>query len=137
MRSYEVMFISAPNVGEDDLRKLTTQLETVVSDLGGKVVKTDNLGRRKLAYPISKFDEGIYSLLNVEGTGKEIAEVERRLRVSDIVLRHLTVRTDEDLRRAAKIKARRRAAPSRQLRPVDNDAERETKTEAVSEGENE
>jgi ribosomal protein S6 len=131
------MFISAPNVGEDDLRKLTTQLETVVSDLGGKVVKTDNLGRRKLAYPISKFDEGIYSLLNVEGTGKEIAEVERRLRVSDIVLRHLTVRTDEDLRRAAKIKARRRAAPSRQLRPVDNDAERETKTEAVSEGENE
>jgi len=137
LRSYEVMFISAPNVGEDDLRKLTTQLETVVSDLGGKVVKTDNLGRRKLAYPISKFDEGIYSLLNVEGTGKEIAEVERRLRVSDIVLRHLTVRTDEDLRRAAKIKARRRAAPSRQLRPVDNDAERETKTEAVSEGENE
>jgi small subunit ribosomal protein S6 len=131
------MFISAPNVGEDDLRKLTTQLETVVSDLGGKVVKTDNLGRRKLAYPISKFDEGIYSLLNVEGTGKEIAEVERRLRVSDLVLRHLTVRTDEDLRRAAKIKARRRAAPSRQLRPVDNDAERETKTEAVSEGENE
>jgi len=137
LRSYEVMFISAPNVGEDDLRKLTTQIETVVSDLGGKVVKTDNLGRRKLAYPISKFDEGIYSLLNVEGTGKEIAEVERRLRVSDIVLRHLTVRTDEDLRRAAKIKARRRAAPSRQLRPVDNDAERETKTEAVSEGENE
>lgn len=131
------MFISAPNVGEDDLRKLTTQLETVVSDLGGKVVKTDNLGRRKLAYPISKFDEGIYSLLNVEGSGKEIAEVERRLRVSDIVIRHLTVRTDEDIRRAAKIKARRRAAPSRQSRQADHDAERELGIEALNEGENE
>ena len=137
MRSYEVMFISAPNVGEDDLRKLTTQLETVVSDLGGKVVKTDNLGRRKLAYPISKFDEGIYSLLNVEGSGKEIAEVERRLRVSDIVLRHLTVRTDEDIRRAAKIKGRRKAAPARQSRQVDSDVERDTSIEETNEGDNE
>jgi len=129
------MFISAPNVGEDDLRKLTTQLETIVSDLGGKVVKSDNLGRRKLAYPISKFDEGIYSLLNVEGTGKEIAELERRLRVSDIVIRHLTVRTDEDLRRAAKIKARRRAAPVRQSRNVGTEPEREAATDDTSEGE--
>ncbi len=119
------MFISAPNTAEDDLRKLTSQLETVVSDLGGKVVKIDNLGRRRLAYPIQKFDEGIYSLLNVEGSGKEIAEVERRLRVSDLVIRHLTIRTDEDLRRAEKIKARRRAAPSRATRnePVDLEIE--------------
>jgi small subunit ribosomal protein S6 len=135
LRSYEVMFISAPNVGEDDLRKLTTQLETIVSDLGGKVVKADNLGRRKLAYPISKFDEGIYSLLNVEGTGKEIAELERRLRVSDIVLRHLTVRTDEDLRRAAKIKARRRVRPVRQSRNVETEPDREAATDDTSEGE--
>ena len=134
MRSYEVMFISAPNVGEDDLRKLTTQLETIVSDLGGKVVKSDNLGRRKLAYPISKFDEGIYSLLNVEGTGKEIAELERRLRVSDIVLRHLTVRTDEDLRRAAKIKARRKVRPVRQSRNVETEPDREAAAD-TSEGE--
>ena len=128
------MFISAPNVGEDDLRKLTTQLETIVSDLGGKVVKSDNLGRRKLAYPISKFDEGIYSLLNVEGTGKEIAELERRLRVSDIVLRHLTVRTDEDLRRAAKIKARRKVRPVRQSRNVETEPDREAAAD-TSEGE--
>jgi small subunit ribosomal protein S6 len=134
LRSYEVMFISAPNVGEDDLRKLTTQLETIVSDLGGKVVKADNLGRRKLAYPISKFDEGIYSLLNVEGTGKEIAELERRLRVSDIVLRHLTVRTDEDLRRAAKIKARRKVRPVRQSRNVETEPDREAAAD-TSEGE--
>ena len=108
MRTYEVMFIAAPNTAEDDVRKLTTQLESVVSELGGKVTKAENLGRRRLAYTIHKFDEGIYSLLNIEGTGGEIAEVERRLRVSDLVIRHMTVRTDEDLHRAAKLKAKRK-----------------------------
>ncbi len=108
LRSYEVLFIAAPNSAEDDLRKLTTQLESVVTEHGGKVTKLDNLGRRKLAYPIKKFDEGVYTLLNIEGEGGEIAEVERRLRVSDLVIRHMTVRTDEDLHRAEKMKARRK-----------------------------
>ena len=110
MRTYEIMFIAAPNTVEDDLRKLTTQLEHVITDLGGKVTKIDNLGRRKLAYTIDKFDEGIYSLLNVEGSGREIAEVERRLRVSDLIIRHQTVRTDEELQRAEKLKAHRKTA---------------------------
>lgn len=110
MRTYEVMFITAPTTAEDDLRKLTSQLEHVVTDLGGTVTKVDQLGRRKLAYPIHKFEEGIYSLLNVEGSGREIAEVERRLRVSDLVIRHMTVRTDEDLQRAEKLKAGRKTA---------------------------
>lgn len=119
MRTYEVMFIAAPNTADDDLRKLTTQLETVVADQGGKIIKTDNWGRRKLAYHIGKFDEGIYTLLNIEGSGQEIAEVERRLRVSDLVIRHISVRTDEDLRRAEKMRARRKtpAVP----RPVEED----------------
>jgi small subunit ribosomal protein S6 len=113
LRTYEVMFIAAPNTADDELRKLTTQLETVVTDQGGKITKTDNWGRRKLAYRIGKFDEGIYTLLNIEGSGQEISEVERRLRVSDLVIRHISVRTDEELRRAEKMKARRKpsAAP--------------------------
>jgi len=114
LRTYEVMFIAAPNTSDDDLRKLTSQLEHVVADQGGRVTKAENLGRRKLAYRINKFDEGIYSLLNVEGTGHEISELERRLRVSDLVIRHISVRTDEELRRAEKIRARRKtpaAAP--------------------------
>jgi small subunit ribosomal protein S6 len=113
LRTYEVVFIAAPNTADDDLTKLTSQLETVITDQGGRLVKTDNWGRRKLAYSIGKFDEGIYTLLNIEGSGSEIAEVERRLRVSDLVIRHLTVRTDEDLRRAEKMRARRKtsAAP--------------------------
>jgi small subunit ribosomal protein S6 len=108
VRTYEVVFIAAPTTSDEDLGKLTNQLEHVVADKGGKVTKTENWGRKKLAYPISKFDEGIYTLLGIEGTGQEIAEVERRLRVSDLVIRHLSVRTDEDLRRAEKLRSRRR-----------------------------
>ncbi len=109
MRTYEVVFISAPNTAEGDLSKITTQLEHVVTERGGKISKIDNWGRRKLAYRINKFDEGIYTLLHIEGTGQEISEVERRLRVTDFVLRHLTIRTDEDLKRAAKMKAKRKS----------------------------
>ncbi|MEP7271864.1 MAG: 30S ribosomal protein S6 [Acidobacteriota bacterium] len=113
MRTYEVMFIAAPNTVEDDLRKLSTQLESVVTELGGKITKLESLGRRKLAYPINKFDEGVYTLLNIEGSGKEIAEVERRLRVTDIVIRHITVRTDEDLQRAEKLRSQRKIQTTR------------------------
>ncbi len=110
MRTYEIMFISAPATTEDDLSKLTSQIDQVVSGRGGKITKVDNWGRRKLAYRISKFDDGIYTLLHLEGSGNEIAEVERRLRVTDFVIRHLTVRTDEDLKRAEKMKARRKSS---------------------------
>ena len=67
----------------------------------------------KLAYPIEKYDEGVYTVLYIDGTGKEIAEVERRLRVTDLVIRFMTVRTDEDLKRAAKLKAKRKVNPDK------------------------
>jgi small subunit ribosomal protein S6 len=127
LRTYEVMFIAAPNTVDDDLRKLTTQLESVVSEQGGRVTKSENLGRRKLAYRIEKYDEGIYSLLNIEGSGREIAEVDRRLRVSDLVIRHISVRTDEDIRRAEKMRARRKPSAPRQpgepVSEIDNENE--------------
>lgn len=110
MRTYEVVYIAAPNTSDDDLTKLNSQLEKVVTDLGGTISKTDNWGRKKLAYKIGKYDEGVYVILYIEGNGNEIAEVERRLRVNDAVIRHLTVRTDEDLKRAAKLKSRRKVA---------------------------
>ncbi len=114
MRTYEVAYIAAPNTSDEDLAKLASQLDHVVTDKGGKVTKVDNWGRKRLAYRIGKFDDGIYTILYLEGTGNEIAEVERRLRVTDFVIRHQTVRTDEDLKRAEKMKARRKtvaAAP--------------------------
>lgn len=132
MRTYEIMFISAPTTAEDDLSKLTSQLENVVSEKGGKIAKIDNWGRRKLAYRINKFDEGIYTLLLVEGTGQEISEVERRLRVTDFVIRHLSIRTDEDLKRAEKMKAKRKSAVASRA-SSDDDFELDMEIEAEEE----
>lgn len=123
MRTYEVCFIVNPNTVEDDLKKLTSQLEQVIADQGGKVTKVDNLGRKKLAYPIGKFDDGNYTFIYLEGSGSEIHEVERRLRVNDAVIRHMTVRTDEDLKRAAKMKAKRKGAAAAVGRRSDDDLE--------------
>ena len=110
MRTYEVPFIVAPNVDEEQIERLIGQFEQVVAEKGGKVVKVERMGRRRLAYPIRKFREGTYVLLVVEGSGREIAELERRLRVtSDTILRYITIRIDEELKRAEKIAAKRQA----------------------------
>jgi small subunit ribosomal protein S6 len=111
LRTYEIVFIVGASTAEADLHKIVSQLESTITERGSKVTKVDytTLGRRKLAYPINKFDEGLYTILYTEGTGQEIAEVERRLRVNDLVLRHMVVRTDEDLKRAEKMKNRRKA----------------------------
>ena len=110
MRTYEVAFIAAPNTADDELSKLNSLIEQIITDRGGKITKVDNWGRRKLAYRIGKFDEGVYTFVYFEGAGKEIAEVERRLRVTDFVIRYLTVRTDEALKRAAKLKSKRKVS---------------------------
>ena len=110
MRTYEVAFIAAPNTADDDLSKLNSQIEQIITDRGGKITKIDNWGRRKLAYRIGKFDEGVYTFVYFQGVGKEIAEVERRLRVTDFVIRYLTVRTDEALKRAEKLRSKRKVS---------------------------
>jgi len=112
LRTYEIAFIAAPNTADDDLSKLNSQIEQIIADRGGKITKVDNWGRRKLAYRIGKFDEGVYTFVYVEGSGQEIAEVERRLRVTDFVIRHLTVRTDEALKRAEKLRSKRKGSIS-------------------------
>ena len=109
MRVYEVLFIVAPNTEEGDIETLVTQFSDVVTNQGAQVAKVDRMGRRRLAYPIQKHHEGHYVVLTVEGTGSEIAELERRMRVTDAVIRYLSVRIDEDLKRAEKIRARRMA----------------------------
>jgi small subunit ribosomal protein S6 len=121
LRTYEVCFITNPNTVEDDLKKLTSQIETIITDQGGKITKVDSLGRKKLAYPIGKFDDGNYTFIYLEGSGSEIHEVERRLRVNDAVIRYMTVRTDEDLKRAAKMKAKRKGAAAAAVRRTGDD----------------
>ncbi|HZS44359.1 MAG TPA: 30S ribosomal protein S6 [Blastocatellia bacterium] len=110
MRTYEVLFIVAPNAPEADVDRVTDQLRQTVADAGGTVTKLDKLGRRRLAYNIGKFREGDYILAVIESNGREVAEVERRLRVADVVLRYISVRVDEDVKRADKLKAARQAA---------------------------
>src|ERR1700755_3088814 len=106
-RIYEVVFIVDPSTQDEDLKRLSDGLKGIITDQGGTITKSEVMGRRQLAYKIGRSNEGIYVLFEVEGTGREIAELERRMRVNDQVMRYLTVRVDEERRRAEKLKARR------------------------------
>lgn len=106
-RVYEVMYIASPESVDDEIAKLNVAFEGVITKGGGQITKTEVLGRRRLAYPIKKKTEGVYVLFEIEGSGQEIAELERRMRVNDAVIRFITVRVDEDRKAADKIRAKR------------------------------
>ena len=106
-RVYEVIFIVDPDTQEDEMTRLTDNLSGVITDQGGTVTRNEVLGRRQLAYRIGRKNDGVYVLFEVEGTGREIAEMERRMRVNDQVMRYMTVRVDEERQRAEKLRARR------------------------------
>jgi small subunit ribosomal protein S6 len=106
-RIYEVVFIVDPETPEDEATRLVESLTTTITEQGGTIARSESMGRRTLAYRIGRKTEGNYWLFEVEGSGAEIAELERRMRVSDAVLRYLTVRVDEERRRAEKLKERR------------------------------
>ncbi len=105
-RQYEVVFIVDPTADEE-VPKLTESFSQIITDQGGTIVKAETMGKRQLAYEILHHKDGTFVLLEIEGSGREIAELERRMRVNDRVLRYITVRVDEDRRRAEKLKARR------------------------------
>src|SRR5438876_334978 len=107
MPNYEIMFIVSPNTTEEEVDKINGQIEAVVTAGGGKVGKVEKLGKRRLAYLVKKFREGAYVLFTIEADGAVIREAERRLRVMDAVIKYLTVRMDEDMKRLDKIKAHR------------------------------
>src|SRR3982751_3952196 len=101
------MFIVDTSATEEEITRLNENLQQIITDQGGTITKSENMGRRQPAYKIGGKKEGFYVLFEVEGTGGEIAELERRMRVNDQVLRYITVRVDEDRRRAEKFKAKR------------------------------
>ena len=103
-RTYELMFIVRPDMADEDLDKLISTLETVVSTTGGTVKSVEKMGKRRLAYTVRRFHDGVYVLLTVEGGGGLIHELERRLRVTEPVIKFLTVRIDEEQKRLDKIK---------------------------------
>ena len=115
-RTYELMFIVRPDMAEEDLDKLISTLETAVSTSGGAVKNVERMGKRRLAYMVRRFHDGVYVLLTVEGSGGLIHELERRLRVTEPVIKFLSVRIDQEQKRLAKIKAirdaRKKVAPA-------------------------
>lgn len=114
MRTYEVVFVAAPTLTNEELDAYITHVQSVVEGKNGKVVKVDNWGKKPLAYKIKKFRDGYYVVLTVEGDGAVIAELERRFRVTDSVIRFLTVRIDEEMKRSEKLKTvRQRKSASR------------------------
>ncbi|HET7841647.1 MAG TPA: 30S ribosomal protein S6 [Terriglobia bacterium] len=117
MRKYELLFIVRPDTPEEALDKLVTQMEGVVSGAGGKVEKTERMGRRRLAYRVGGFQDGHYVLFVLEGSGETVKEFERRLRVTDSVIKYITVRVDEEQKRIDKQKALRAKQEARKPRP--------------------
>jgi small subunit ribosomal protein S6 len=107
-RTYELMFIVRPDMVDEDLNKLISTLGSVVTSAGG-TIKSEVWGKRRLAYTVRRFNDGIFVLLVIEGTGAMVHEVERRLRVTEQVIKFITVRTDEELKRLDKIKKLRDA----------------------------
>jgi small subunit ribosomal protein S6 len=104
-RTYELMFILRPDMTEEDQDKLVANLEGQVGTAGGTVKSVERMGKRRLAYLVRKFQDGIYVLMVLEGDGAMVKEVERRLRVTEPVIKFITVRVDEEQKRLAKIKA--------------------------------
>ncbi len=116
-RTYEVMFIVRPDMVEEDLNKLISTLDSSVTSAGG-TVKTEVWGKRRLAYKVAKFNDGIFVLMVIEGPGALVHEVERRLRVTEQVIKFLSVRTDEELKRLDKVKKLRDAKKKTSAMPA-------------------
>ncbi len=116
MRKYEIIFVVRPDVNDEEVGKLITQMEGVVTGAGGAIDKVEKLGRRRLAYRVARQREGIYVLFLVNGSGDTVKEFERRLKVADAVIKYMTIRVDEDLERVAKMKELRAKQEARRPR---------------------
>jgi small subunit ribosomal protein S6 len=116
-RTYELMFIVRPDMVDEDLNKLISTLDASVTSSHG-TVKSEVWGKRRLAYNVRGFNDGIFVLLLLEGTGAMVHEIERRLRVTEPVIKFLTVRTDEEQKRLDKIKKLRDARKKTSATPI-------------------
>jgi small subunit ribosomal protein S6 len=95
-RKYELVYVVSPDATDEQVAELHTQVESIVQRMNGQLEKTDNWGRRKLAYEIGRHKEGTYVLEVINGDGELMKEIDRRLKVTDLIIRHLVVRVDEE-----------------------------------------
>ena len=103
-RNYELMFIVRPDLADEDVDKVISTIDAQVASAGGTVKNVERMGKRRLAYLVRTFSEGLYILFNIEGPGSVIHEVERRLRVTEPVIKFITVRVDVEQKRLDKVK---------------------------------
>ena len=121
-RKYELVYVVSPDATDEQVTDLHTQVEAIVQRMGGQIEKTENWGRRKLAYEIGRHKEGTYVLEVINGSGELMKEIDRRLKVTDLIIRHLVVRVDEEqawsIGRAPRRTGPDVAAPPRGARPA-------------------
>lgn len=108
-RQYELVYIASPDATEETLAELHKEVGTVVDRFGGTIERTENWGRRRLAYEINRHREGVYVLELLNGPAEMTAELDRRLRVLDAAMRHLVIRVDEVNAKDERMKTRRKA----------------------------
>ena len=114
-RQYELVYVVSPEITDEGVTELHERIAEIVGQLGGSIDKTDNWGRRRLAYEINRHREGSYVIELITGPGTLVTELERRLRVMEQLLRYLVVRVDEDLRKAQRARERRQSRQQRRL----------------------
>lgn len=134
-RTYEVIFILRPDLAEEESDKLVAGLESAATTAGARMQKVDRLGRRRLAYRVRGFREGNYVLFDLESGPEPIRELQRRLRVSEPVIKFLAVRTDEMGKRLEKDRRHREARLRRRPAPAAVEASVETQMAASTESE--
>jgi small subunit ribosomal protein S6 len=113
IRQYELIYIVAPDATEQQITDLHTQVEDIIRRYNGQLERTENWGRRKLAYEIGRHKEGTYVLEVINGAGDLVKELDRRLKVSDQIIRHMVVRVDEEQRVAERTRSRRQSDTER------------------------
>ena len=112
-RKYELVYVVSPEASDDQVTDLHNQVDAIVQRIGGSIERTDNWGRRRLAYEIGRHKEGTYVLEVINGTGELMKEIDRRLKVTDLIIRHLVVRVDETQAVIDRTKAARSATSQR------------------------
>ena len=117
MRVYEELFIIKPDAPEEEVEGFVDQIKLVIANGQGTVDKVDKWGVRKLAYRLQKYNEGIYVLVQFSSLPELVKEVERRLRVTDMVMKFITVRIDAKLKKVEKRKKARDKRAARRPAP--------------------
>jgi len=112
-RQYELVYILPAETTEQQVAELHAQIEAVVTRLNGQIEKTENWGRRRLAYEIAHQKEGVYVLQVINGSGELMKELDRRLRVLDLVIRHMVVRVDEEKKVVERTRTKRQSNSER------------------------